>query len=43
MGPHLVPVSEAGGVIAELERLSKKYRTQFRVESGEVVIHSGNA
>ena len=36
--PYIVPIDEAGDIIAEYGRLSKKYGTKFRVEGEEVVI-----
>ncbi|MFC2066626.1 CapA family protein [Chloroflexota bacterium] len=43
MEPHIVPVSEAGDVIAELAKQSKKYGTRFQVEKGEITISSPSA
>ena len=43
MEPYIVPTSEAGAIIAELERLSKKYGTRFDVTGDEIVIKPGVA
>lgn len=40
MEPYIVPISAAESIIAELERLSKKYGTRFQVENGEIIIRS---
>jgi hypothetical protein len=39
--PHLASDSEALAIVAELERLSKKYETKFRMEDKEIVISVG--
>lgn len=36
--PYPVPISDAGDIIDEVQRLSKKYGTKFRVERGEIAI-----
>jgi poly-gamma-glutamate capsule biosynthesis protein CapA/YwtB (metallophosphatase superfamily) len=38
--PYPVPISEAGGIINELQRLSKKYGTKFRAKKSEIAIQA---
>ena len=38
--PYPVPINQAGGIINELQRLSKKYGIKFRAENGEIAIQS---
>jgi hypothetical protein len=38
MEPYLVPVNKARSFIAKVERLSRKYGTRFKVDSGGIVV-----
>lgn len=41
MEPYVISVREAGPLIEELERLSRKYGTKFRVKNDEIAIEAG--